>query len=212
MDFQKGVQLFIYLHASLGGVALLAGLVALLAQKGRQVHKKSGLVFFYSMLLSALTALIISVAPQHESPFLFAIGIFSSYFIITGYRALRFKKGVPKLVVDKLISWTMIVTGLCMVFLPIILSQKINIILSVFGIVGLVFAVRELRLFTDHKSLKRNWLKLHLGKMIGGYIAATTAFVVVNNVFPSFYGWFIPGIIGGLYITYWMSKLNKSTV
>ena len=162
------------------------------------------------MLFSAITALIISFIPQHESPFLFAIGIFSSYFIITGYRALRFKKNIPKLVVDKLISWTMIVTGLCMVLLPIILSQKINIIMSVFGIVGLVFAVRELQLFTDQEKLKGNWLKLHLGKMIGGYIAATTAFLVVNNVFPSFYGWFIPGIVGGLYITYWIRKLNKS--
>jgi hypothetical protein len=46
--------------------------------------------------------------------------------------------------------------------------------------------------------------------MIGGYIAATTAFVVVNNFFSSFYGWFIPGTISGLYITYWIKKINNN--
>ena len=46
--------------------------------------------------------------------------------------------------------------------------------------------------------------------MIGGYIAASTAFVVVNEFFPSFYGWFIPGIIGGFFIAYWLRKLNIS--
>ena len=48
--------------------------------------------------------------------------------------------------------------------------------------------------------------------MLGGYISATTAFVVENNFFPSFYGWFIPEIIGGLIITYWSRKINKRTV
>jgi hypothetical protein len=47
--------------------------------------------------------------------------------------------------------------------------------------------------------------------MLGGYISATTAFVVVNGFFPSFYGWFIPGIFGGLIIAYWMRKLNRIT-
>ena len=46
--------------------------------------------------------------------------------------------------------------------------------------------------------------------MIGGYIAATTAFVVVNEFFSGLYGWFVPGLIGGIYIGYWMSKLKRN--
>ena len=45
--------------------------------------------------------------------------------------------------------------------------------------------------------------------MIGGYISATTAFVVVNEFFTGIYGWFIPGTLGGLYIIFWIRKLNR---
>jgi amino acid transporter len=85
----------------------------------------------------------------------------------------------------------------------------LNIVLCVFAIVGIVFSVRDLILFKNPERLKKGWLKLHLGKMLGAYISATTAFVVVNEFFPSFYGWFIPGIVGGFLIAYWFRKLDE---
>lgn len=203
------IQIFIYSHALLGGIALLSGLISLIAKKGKKVHKKMGRLFYYTMLLSALTALIIASLPKHESPFLFIIGIFSSYFIITGYRALRFKDKNINLKTDKLISWIMTFTALLMIFYNPLVHQKINIVLTVLGILGLIFSTRDLILYKNIDKLNNAWLKLHLGKMIGGYISATTAFVVVNNFFPSFYGWFVPGTIGGFYIIYWIKKLNK---
>ena len=208
----KTIQIMIYIHAFMGGVALLAGFISIVSQKGKEVHKKSGKIFYYAMLFSALTALVIAVMPGHESPFLFAIGIFSSYFVLTGYRALQFKTDGVNLSIDKIISWAMIVTGIMMMLYNPIFHKNINIVLTAFGLVGLVFSVRDLYIYKDLKHLKKNWLKLHLGKMMGGYISATTAFVVVNDFFPSFYGWFIPGIFGSLYIAYWLRKMNKKVV
>ena len=132
--------------------------------------------------------------------------------MLTGNRALNFKNKNPDLRIDRYISIVMIVTGALMISLPILLTKSINIILVVFAIVGIIFSVRDLMLFNKPERLKKGWLKLHLGKMIGGYISATTAFVVVNDFFPSFYGWFIPGIIGSFIITYWIRKLNRKTV
>lgn len=204
----NGIQLLIYTHAFLGGCALLSGLISIVSKKGETVHKKSGKFFYYSMLLSAFTALIISVLPKHESPFLFSISIFSSYFVLTGYNALNYKIEKVNLKMDKIISGIMIVTGIIMIAYYPIFHHKINIILTVFGLVGFIFSIRDFVLMKDVARLKKSWLKLHLGKMVGGYISATTAFVVVNDFFPSIYGWFIPGIIGGLYTTFWMRKLN----
>lgn len=210
MEKEQIIQLLIYSHALFGGIALLSGLISLIVKKGKNTHKKSGKLFYYCMLLSALTALIIASLPQHKSPFLFAVGIFSSYFIITGYRALRFKNKNINLKTDKLISWIMIVTAILMILYNPLVHQKINIVLTVFGSIGFIFSTRDLMLYKNLNKLNNDWLKLHLGKMIGGYISATTAFVVVNNFFPSFYGWFIPGTIGGIYIIYWIKKINKN--
>ncbi|MBF4484548.1 DUF2306 domain-containing protein [Flavobacterium sp. CSZ] len=209
MNKEQIIQILIYSHALFGGVALLSGFISLIGKKGKKTHKKSGKLFYYCMLLSALTALIIASLPQHESPFLFAIGIFSSYFIVTGYRALRFKNKNISLKTDKIISLVMIFTAILMIFYNPIVHQKLNIVLTVLGIVGLIFSTRDLILYKNTNKLNKVWLKLHLGKMIGGYISATTAFVVVNNFFSSFYGWFVPGTIGGFYIIYWIKKLNK---
>ncbi len=209
---EKSIQILIFIHASFGGIALISGLISLIAKKGKNIHKKSGLIFFYSMVLCGLSAMTVAILPNHESPFLFAVGIFSLYFVLTGNRALNFKHKNPDLRIDKYISIVMIITGVLMVSLPILLTKSVNIILTVFAIVGIIFSVRDLILFNKPERLKKGWLKLHLGKMIGGYISATTAFVVVNDFFSSFYGWFIPGIIGSFVITYWMRKLNKKTV
>ena len=209
---EKTIQILIYIHAAFGGIALLAGLVSIIAKKGKNIHRKSGLIFFYSMMLSGIIAMIVAVLPNHESPFLFAVGIFSLYFVLTGNRALNFKRKKPDLKIDKLISIIMITTGVLMILLPIILTKSINIVLVVYAIVGIIFSVSDLILFRNPERLRKGWLKLHLGKMLGGYISATTAFVVVNEFFPSFYGWFIPGIVGGFVIAYWMRKMNKKTV
>jgi len=209
MDMSSLSQLFIYLHAGLGGIALLAGTIALIAKKGNATHKKSGKVFYNSMLSSALLALVISVLPGHESPFLFAIGVFSSYFLLCGYRSLRFKRASVSLRFDKFLAYGIIVTGILMIAYPLISSGKLNIVLAVFGGASLIFGIRDLRLFRDLKRLRKSWLKLHLGKMMGGYIAAVSAFFVVNQVLPGLWNWFTPGVIGGAYITYWMLKLNK---
>jgi len=208
---EEAIQVFIYVHAASGGIALIAGLVSMIARKGKRTHRKSGLIFFYSMTFSGITAMLISLLPNHKSPFLFAIGIFSLYFVITGKRALNFKKQNPNTFIDKGISLFMTLTGFAMIVLPIIFTRSIDVILAVFGIVGIAFSIRDLMLFKNPFRLQNAWLKLHLGKMIGGFISATTAFVVVGNYFPGIYGWFIPGIAGSFIIVYWTRKVSLKT-
>ncbi|GAB4457704.1 MAG: hypothetical protein Fur0028_12140 [Bacteroidales bacterium] len=213
MEIERIAEILIYfIHAPLGGIALLTGGISLIAKKGNNVHKKSGRVFFFSMLFSAISAFIISVLPNHESPFLFSIGLFSIYFLISGLRSLKFKQKEFQLKTEKIIAYLITLTGIVMILYPVLLFSKLNIILTVFGVVGIVFGLRDLKLFKDIKRLKKNWLKLHLGKMTGGYIAATSAFFVVNQILPGIWNWFVPGIIGSGYITYWMIKLNKNNL
>jgi uncharacterized membrane protein len=208
MITEQNIHTLIIIHAVLGGIALLCGLVAIIAKKGQFIHKKSGYIFYISMLLSGISAIVIASLPNHENPFLIAVAIFSLYFVITGKRALTFKTNKNNIFIDKMIAYSMIIVGLFMILIPIIFLNKINIILTVFAFVGIIFSVKDLTLYQNQQTLKDKWLKLHLGKMLGAYIATTTAFVVVNNVIPNIYGWFVPGIVGGFYIIYWMRKVN----
>lgn len=203
------IQILIYTHVALGGIALLSGAIALSVKKGGAVHKKSGKIFFYTMLISALISLLIAVLPNHENPFLFSIGVFSSYFLLSGYRSLQFKRKNIHLNIDKILAYSIIFVGAMMLLYPIVLYGKLNIILTVFGIVAIIFGLRDLMLFRQIETLKKKWLSLHLGKMTGGYIAAVSAFFVVNNILPGVWNWFTPGVVGGFYIAYWIRKIKK---
>ena len=96
-----------------------------------------------------------------------------------------------------------------MIFFPIYLNGSLNIVLVVFGLTACIFGWRDFYLFRNPDELRLKWLKLHLGKMTGGYISAVSAFFVVNDILPGLWNWFIPGIVGGIYINYMIRKLES---
>ena len=212
MKLEQLVQIGIYNHAALGGIALIAGTFLLFLKKGTARHKLLGRVFYFAMLISCMLSLVISALPGHHSPFLFSIGIFSIYLILTGKRAVNYRKKTQKdLGVDKAISWVMIVTGIAMIFGYPLYSGSFNVILGVFGLIGLLLSGRDLYLYKDIQELKKRGLRLHIGKMMGGYIAAFTAFFVVNEVLPGMIGWFLPSILGSICIRYFLRKFPVKT-
>lgn len=200
-------DILIVVHAALGGIALAAGLIALSVKKGGKIHVLAGRAFFWSMLTSALTAIVVTLFPGHSSPFLFSIGVFSSYLIGTGYRATRFKRKDVSLGLDYALSLLMLSCGLGMILLPLILSGALNIVLAIFGGIGIAFAVVDALNFRNPAALRKKWLGMHLSKMVSGYIAAVTAFIVVNQFFTSWIAWLGPSVIGTAFIIYWMRRI-----
>ena len=158
------------------------------------------------MLASACLAVLISLLPDHNSTFLLAIGLFSIYLILGGFRASKYKNLSFNIKPDYAISVIMLLVGTCMILVPLIRTASLNIILTVFGGIGIILALMDLRSFRERSTLKKGWKRMHIGKMIGGYIAATTAFIVVNQLLPGLYGWLSPTLIGGLLIFYWIRK------
>lgn len=203
------VDILIWIHAGFGGIALLSGVGALSFKKGSKNHVISGKTFYYAMAVSAMVALLIAVLPGHTSPFLFMLGIFSLYLIIGGKRAVRFKKidENTSLSFDLTLAVIMIISAVGTV-VWILFNSGPLLLTGIFGGLGSVLAIRDLKNSKKRENLKKGWIKIHLGKMIGGYIAATTAFIVVNQFIPNIWGWLAPSIIGSTFITYWMVKLS----
>ncbi len=197
-------------HAGFGAISLLAGLIGLIARKGGFTHRISGRIYFYSMAITIFVAIFVALMPNHKSPFLIAVGIFSAYMLIVGFRAIRFSRKKKVLFIDKVVSYLMVAVGLTMILYPVIVLKKIHIVLAVFGAIGIMLAIGDLRSYANEQKLYANWKSMHLSRMIGSYIAATTAFVVVNNVGPWYVNWFAPGVAGTILIFYWTNRISKS--
>ena len=200
------IRILVYLHAALGGIALLSGLIALVVKKGSNIHRKVGLVFFYAMSLSAIVAMVVSVSPNHINLFLTGIGIITLYSLMKGKRALLLKTKNTDFRVEKLVIGLLFLAGVGLFTYSYLHGW--NVVSLVFSGTSLFFSIRDYFTLSKPEELHKNWLKIHLGNMIGGYISAVTAFVVVNELFPGIWGWFAPSLLGVPVIFYWLKRVS----
>lgn len=210
---EQTLHLMLILHIASGILSLLSGCVSILAPKGKKLHRASGKMFFYGMLGVTVSALIISIAKNNS--FLLMIGIFSGYQNLAGYRAIQNKSLEP--------AWhDWVVIGLSAVN-TFFMIYSMNLVLMVFGGISCFQVIGHVRenilLARGKKPGPLSWLRRHIGMMMGAYIAAITAFVVVNAgwfaspYIPQWLPWLLPSaILGpliGVYIRKYTGKARK---
>jgi uncharacterized membrane protein len=208
---EQVIKIFIYIHAFFGGIALLSGLASILFIKGSENHKKSGKVFSYGMVISSLISLPICWLPNHENNFLFLIGIFTIYLVISGNRILLFKRKKEANFTDKLISGVMFVASLVMLFFGTYFLLRNNsggILYLFFGLTALLTSIRDFKFYKNIDKTKI--LPFHIGKMSGAYIASITAFLVAGLRFEGLIYWISPSIVGTIFIMYWTKKVKRN--
>ncbi len=96
----------------------------------------------------------------------------------------------------------MLLAGLLFVVLGsrnLLANNSFGVVFIVFGVIGLGFVKKDFNNYKGKLKEKNYWLLAHLQRMTrGGYIASTTAFLVVNsNYFPSA----VPSIVFWLLLT-----------
>lgn len=196
----------LYLHIAAGFTALAIGLVAMFAPKGQNLHNKSGLIYFWAMVIVAITSTIISLRSSPVNLFLLVTGIFSFYLIFTGYRSTIVKNKTPQFL-DKLVTAGMLCTAFAMLSLAVYDwlngSGRLTIILGIFGSIGGVLAIADVLVYRKGLDHPREWLLRHLGRMLGAYIATFTAFAVTNLTawLAPILLWTLPAFIGNVAIT-----------
>lgn len=201
------VSMLIYTHAFLGGVGLVAGLSSVLVKKGGAIHKKAGKIFTYSILSSSLISLLVARMPDHENLFLFLIGVFTIYLILSGNMALSLKSKSDFQVgwKERLTSGSMLLVSMGMLLLGILgIIQKVDnsFLYLFFGGFGATLAYRDFIAFRTFKENKKVWLINHIGRMVGALIASFTAFLVAGLHIGTTLVWILPTVIGTIYIIY----------
>lgn len=196
------LKILLYTHIAGGACALLTGAASIVTKKGGKLHRRSGIVFFYSMLAVAFSAFVISIVK--DIPFLLAVSVFSFYLNYTGYRALKNKTGKYEWY-DWAITLLSVLTAVYMIYTT-------TIVLMVFGtLLCLIILRNSYTQFKGEEKIKEARKKkvlLHLGNMSGTYIATVTAFLVVNVNFvkPGWVVWLLPTAIGLPFIFYQLKK------
>ncbi|CAL2086652.1 hypothetical protein [Tenacibaculum sp. 190524A02b] len=213
---EQVIQFSIYIHAFLGGIGLISGIANVILKKGNTPHKILGKIFFYAMIFSSLISLIIARMPNHENLFLFLIGLFTIYMILSGNRALTLKSKTKLKAdaIDKSISGVMFFISIIMTLIGVIGSiQKVDnsILYLFFGGFGIFMTLKDFQTFKTFTKNKNAWIKSHIGRMMGALIAAVTAFIVAGLQIKTVIAWIIPTLIGTLYIVYWNKKFKPIT-
>ena len=209
-------NIFLILHIAGGFTGLLVGSFILFRKKGDQLHKNTGRLFYWGMVVAGASSLILSIL--HPNSFLFMIGLFTLYMTLTGVRYNHHRLTLPNQLAtpDRLLlvmmgggSLFLIIIGLFKLFH----GDTFGIALLFFSLAGIQFIRQDLANFKNPSAVK--FLQGHIARMTGSYISALTAFLVVNFDriplhLPAFIVWLAPSAILTPLIFRWSKKYGPA--
>lgn len=211
MNTELLFKILLIIHIIAGSIGLLTGTLNIARKKGDTLHKNVGLFFLYGMLINGVAGIFMSLI--HSNLFLFIVGVFSIYMAATGQRYLslkRLNKGEKAKSIDWILSCVMLLFGIgFLVYGAVLLfkSNNFSIVLLVFGFISCSMVLKDFKNYQGKNTIKNFWLLLHIQRMVGSYIAAATAFLVVNNTFlPGIVAWLLPTVILTPLLFKWSNK------
>ena len=83
------MRLTLAVHILAGGLSLLFGYVALYSAKGATLHRRSGVLFVYAMLVMASCGMVLAVARDKAPSVNIPAGLLTSYLVITSLTTVR---------------------------------------------------------------------------------------------------------------------------
>lgn len=204
-------KVLLVIHILAGAIGLITGTLNIARKKGDKLHRIAGLFFLYGMLVNGFAGILMTFI--HSNLFLLIIGVFSIYMAATGQRYLSLKgllKGQKPKSIDWILSFIMLLFGIGFVVYGILVlfsGNNFGVVLLVFGFISISMVYQDFKNYKGKNSIKNFWLLVHIQRMIGSYIAAATAFLVVNNtVLHGIVAWLLPTIILTPLIFKWSNK------
>lgn len=207
-------------HIFAGMIGIVSGFVALYVVKGATVHRKSGMVFVYAMLVMSLMgagiAAIRNVAPQSNIP----AGLLTAYLVITGLVTMRApgewsrRWDVGLMLLALGLGLTNFTLGIRAILDPNPKYHWTIIPFSIFGTIALLAAAGDVRVLRRGALRGTPKLARHLWRMCFALFIATSSFFLGQaKVFPKAIR--IPGLLAlpvlAVLVTmlYWMWRVRS---
>jgi len=188
----------ILIHVIAGTIALLTGIIALIANKGSGLHKGVGNFFLLFLSVVIVTGLL-SVLVFGRNTFLLVITVLSGYMGYSGYRTLQTKSNQPQLI-DIFIALLSLVSVVYFLyyFKSVGLIWSPVIIYSTVGYLIFIITYDLGRYFMPAGVYSNLWFYEHILKMVSALSGLLSAFF--GTVFPQYqpYSQFLPSVFGSL--------------
>jgi hypothetical protein len=185
------VQTILFTHILAGALALIAGYVALYAAKGGRLHRRSGMLFVYTMLVMCAGGVIGAAAKGAWAALNVPAGLLTATLVLTSLTTVR-SLGRATRAVE---------TGAMLVALGVALftlSLGINAIAQggkykgmpafpflMFGVVGLLAGIGDVRMLRNGRLQGARRIARHLWRMTFAlFIAAMSFFIGQAKVIP----------------------------
>ncbi|MFN3997841.1 hypothetical protein [Algoriphagus sp.] len=209
-------KILLFLHISGGSIGLMCGILVFILRKGDRRHHTLGKVFIFGMMLAGFTSLAMAIL--HPNTFLFLVGIFTIYLVGTGARIISTKSTLSNHPIDRMLQIGMLLSGSILIYLGakgLIEGNYFGIVYVVFASIGLVMAIQDIRTASKTPSDNKAYIRKHLQRLGGGFIASATAFLVVNLTalpewFPVWLLWILPTILITPLIVFWSKKYKPA--
>jgi len=177
------------LHIAGGSLALASMWIPLVTRKGGRTHRRAGWVFVVGMTIVSVTAvglacwrLLFDPRPEARNfaVFLLYIALLSGSSVSAGVRVLRAKRrtGVHRHPWDVGLPFLLTASSAAIALFGIRTGQPL---FAAFSIIGLLNGITALRYWLRPPTSPMHWWFEHMSGMLGGCIAALTAFLVVNT-------------------------------
>ena len=171
------------IHIITGIIGLVSGAIALAARKGAKLHRKSGMVFVYAMMVVAITGTVMGALLFEMAAVI--PGLLTFYLVLTSlltvYRPVALK-----------FSW--IDFGALLMGLAVSIASfsygfmaegQPTVLYIIFGAVALLATLGDIRMILARKIQDAQRIARHLWRMcIALFLASISLFIGQSQVFP----------------------------
>ena len=185
------MRLTYVVHIVAGSLGLLSGYMALYSPKGGALHRRSGMVFVYAMLVMCLGGLTIAVVRDIAQGINVPAGLLSAYLVVTAFAAVR-----PSLAGDRrlTVAGLVLALGVGLSSLTFGFDAVANggmrkgmpaFPFFMFGVVAMLGAVGDARVLRNGALTGARRIARHLWRMsFALFIAALSFFIGQADVIP----------------------------
>jgi uncharacterized membrane protein len=204
-------------HIIAGSIAIIAGFISVFAVKGLKLHRKSGMVFVYSMVVLALTGAMIAIL-RHQPPNIIG-GSLAFYMVITAFLTVRPRDersrwiDVAALVVGITVGAAAIKIGLDALNSPTGTMNGVpSLMMFIFGTVALLAALGDIRMIRAGGLQGAQRIARHLWRMCFSlFIASGSFFLGQAKVIPKPIRILpllaIPAMLPLVLMLYWLARV-----